>query len=275
VFQQLVHDTASQLDLPVSDVASLLRSILRLLDDEQAGGLNGFLDLFRHVGLTRAIEPWKKGRIALGVTGPQLETALGPTLLGKFGASSGLHRTAVLSALTLLLPKVVVRLRADGQVAAATSTAPHSGRLIWTWISWLAVGALLVAMLIWLRTPAARGSAQLTLRNDSGRIAYSGMVPDTNARAVIVTALQDRFGNPRLHGGLQIDARVSRPDWLSHMKDLVAVLQTPGAELSLRGSTVTIGGWLSPADAHTLCVNVQRILGTSVTVATLGDADLE
>jgi OOP family OmpA-OmpF porin len=290
VFQQLVHDTASQLNLPVSGVASLLRSIVLLLTNEQAGGLDGFLETFRRVGLGSAIEPWIRGRSAIGVTGPQLETALGPTLLDKFSDASGLSRGAVLSALTLLLPKVVGRLRADGLTAlkihrtaappagtrasALFADAGYSGMAWQKWVPWLAAAALVLATLAWLPLPSRADEAQLTLRNENGRILYTGTMPDTASRNAIVAALHDGFGD-RMEGSLLIDAHVDHPAWLPRIHDLIATLKTPGAEMSLAGATVQLGGWLSAPDAQTLNTSVHRILGTSVAFAPVEDIAAE
>jgi OOP family OmpA-OmpF porin len=280
VFQRLVHDTASQLNLPVSGVASLLGSVLTLLTNEQSGGLEGFLDLFRHVGLQRAIKPWSRGKIALGVTGPQLESALGPTRLAHLRDTSGLSPSAVLSALTLLLPDVVSRMRADRPTTRGTtgetatdllaSGHPLHSRNRWQkWGPWLAAAAFVGAVFGWLRAPSFDGEAELRLRNDQGRLVYTGTVADTASRNAIVDALQEGFGDAHLQGSLVIDPHVDHPVWLTHVNDLVATLKTPGAEMSLSGETVRVGGWLSAADTRSLNNSVHQILGTAATIRLL------
>ena len=46
MFEQLVIEAASRLNLPVANLSALLRELLSLLTNERTGGPEGFLDLF-------------------------------------------------------------------------------------------------------------------------------------------------------------------------------------------------------------------------------------
>ena len=113
---------------------------------------------------------------------------------------------------------------------------------------------------------------QLTLTNRDGKVTYSGVVRDESTRSAIVSALGKAFGEVNINGGLRLDPTVKRAGWLPRLDDLCAALKTPGAEVSLTGDAINVGGWLSAADRLALADRLRGIFGAGTSIGSLGDA---
>ena len=121
VFDRLVAETASRFNLSPVNVSSLLHGVLTLVMNERTGGPEGFVDLFRRVGLGDVLTSWFGGRAGRSMTPAQLESALGATVLDRLADSSGLTRASAASALAFLLPRLFGRLTPTGLLPSSAA----------------------------------------------------------------------------------------------------------------------------------------------------------
>jgi uncharacterized protein YidB (DUF937 family) len=126
MFNRLVAETAARFDLPTANASALLLGVLTLVTSERTGGPEGFVDLFRRVGLGDVVTSWFGGRAGRSMSPAQLESALGTTVLNKLADSSGLARSSVTTALAFLLPRLFALLTPAGLLP---STATLQSRL--------------------------------------------------------------------------------------------------------------------------------------------------
>ena len=298
MFEQRVNEAASRFNLSTASVSGLLRGLLSLLTNERTGGAEGFVDMFRRAGLGDVVTSWFGGKEGRTITPSHLESALGTSTLDKLAASSGVTRGVATSALTFLLPKVIGRLTPNGvlpststllsQVSSYLDRPAVTDRPVtrvehieekrggWPgWLPWVAAAALALAALMWLRAPAGTVDPQLALSNRDGKITYSGVVRDEATREEIVNSLRATFGEANVQGDLRVDRNVKRAEWVPRVGELFAALKTPGAEFSMNGNTVNLGGWLSAAERQALGDRVRGILGPQATINAVGDAATE
>src|SRR5262245_41865265 len=113
MFEQLIAEAESRLNLSAASVTALVRGLLSLMLSER-GGADGFIDLFRRAGLGDVITSWFGGEEGRTLTAAHVESALGPTALDRLAASSGLTRVVVAPAAAFLLPRMIGRLTPNG-----------------------------------------------------------------------------------------------------------------------------------------------------------------
>ncbi len=292
MFEQLINEAASRFNLSNASVSALLRGLLLLMTSEQAGGIEGFVELFRRAGLGGVLTSsvgWKDGRT---ISPSQLESALGASALDMLAASSGLTRTAVTPVLVFLLPKVIHQLTASGfspsSSALLSQVSSYIDRPAVTaikrkkksrsrprWLPWAAAALLALVGWLWLRGPVGTIAPQLTLNNRDGRVTYSGLVRDEATQTAIVSALRTTFGEGKVAGNLRVDANVRRARWLPRLGDLFTALKSPGVELSLTGDVINVGGWLTTTDRQAITDRLQAIFGAQATIRSLPDAAAE
>jgi outer membrane protein OmpA-like peptidoglycan-associated protein/uncharacterized protein YidB (DUF937 family) len=292
MFEQLVNEAATRLNLSTTTVTALLRGLLSQMTNEVTGGIQGFVDLFRLAGLGDVITSWFGGKEGRNLTPAHIESALGVNTVDKISAASGLSRTATSTALAFLVPKLMGMLTPTGvlpstssllsQVAGfmsrpgerqGTTTAYRGEKRTWpTWLPWAAAALLALVGWLWLRAPAGTVNPQLTVSNRDGRVTYSGLVRDEATRTTIVNALNSVFGAANVSGDLRVDRNVKSAGWLPRISDLFASVRSPGVDLSLDGDAVKLGGWVSPTDRQAIGDKVRGILGsTASTIGTLAD----
>jgi outer membrane protein OmpA-like peptidoglycan-associated protein/uncharacterized protein YidB (DUF937 family) len=304
MFEQLINEAASRLNLSAVSASALVRGLLSLMMNER-GGAEGFVERFSRAGLGDVITSWFGGREGKTLTAANVESAIGTNALDKLGTSSGLTRSVVASATAYLLPRIIALLTPNGvlpsnntllsQVSSyidrpavsPVETRPLEPRIERRperpasprWIPWAAAAAAgaLIALVAWfaLRGPAGTIDPQLTLSNRDGRVTYSGVVRDEATRSAILRALSFTFGERNISGDLQVDRNVRSAAWLPRIGKLFPALKTPGADISLNGNAVRIGGWLTPADRQALTNIARETLGPGATIASLGDASVE
>jgi OmpA-OmpF porin, OOP family len=288
MFDRLVNDAASRLELPVASVSALLREVLSLITNERTGGVQGFFDLFRRAGIGDVLTSSFGGKEGRPITASQLESALGASTLDKLAVSSGLTRASATSALALLLPKVIGQLTPTGVLPSSsallsqvssylTAPMPTSAQRVeptgWPrWVPWTAAALVALVGWLWLRGPAGTIDPQLTLNNRDGKVTYSGLVRDETTRTAIVNALRTTFGEANVSGDIRVDRNVRRAPWLPRLGDLFAYLKRPGVDFSLNGNAISLGGWLSSADRLALTDQLRGLFGSQASIGSVGDA---
>ncbi len=302
MFEQLIKEAASRFNLSAASVSAMVTGLLSLMSNEQTGGPEGFVSLFRRAGVGDVITSWFGGREGRPLTPAHVESALGTSALDRLATSSGLTRSTVSAAAAFLLPRLIGRLTPNGALPSSAAlqsqiadyverpvAAPvdyrtgrvderierHDEKAGWGWLPWAAVAALALAAFFWWRAPAGTVDPQLTLSNRDGKVTYSGVVRDESTRSAIVTALGKTFGEANVSGDLRIDRNVKQAAWLPRLDDLFGALKMPGVDLSLTGDTVRIGGWLSAADRQALSDRLRNIFGSGVNIGSLGDPATE
>ena len=295
MFERLVNEIASRFNLGSSSVSALLRGLLGLMTSERTGGVNGFMDLFRHAGLGEVFSSWFGGKEGKSVTGAQIESALGANTIDRLANSAGLSRSTASTVIAGLLPKLIGQLTPNGvlpstssllsQVSsylalpgAAVSAAgayvkPRGG--LPKWLPWAAVAALAILAWLWFRDPVGTINPQLTVTNQDGRITYSGLVRDESTRTAISDALRATFGAGNVSGDVRVDRDVKRITWSTRLGELFGYLKRPGVEFSLDGDAVSLGGWLSSAERQALTDRLRAFFGTQATFAALADRAAE
>lgn len=252
-----------------------------------------------------------KGKDNQPLTGAQLEGALGRDLVSRFGRQFSLAGINVRSALAFSIPKLVDLLTPDGvipnaipadvgaflasdaarfrPIAAATrlGEARVSTRVSpWAWLLALAWAGLLT---YWgLRgdgepsppppptpevavPPRADRPAQLALSYRDDQLDYSGRVGDEATRQSILGQLQDTFGAANIRGELAVDPRVQAASWQAELPALLQHLKRPGAELSLDGEAVRLGGPISPDERARLSEWLRQRFGDRASLDESGD----
>jgi len=288
MFEQLIAEAASRLNMSAASVSALVRGLLGLMTNAQTGGPEGLVGMFRHAGLGDTLTSWFGGREGRVVTANQVESVLGPNVLNNLATSSGLSLPAASTATAFILPKLIGLVTPGGTLPSANALMRQvSGYLDRPislpqlkadrrgWPRWmpLAVVAAL-ALLAWfaLRGPAGTLDPQLTVSNRDGRVTYSGVVRDEATRTSIINALQTAFGAANVEGTLRIDPNVKPASWLTRLGDLVAALNVPGVDFSLTGDRINLGGWLSAAQRQSLTDKLKGMFADQSTIGSLGDA---
>ena len=290
MLEQLVTATASRFDLPAANVSALLQGVVSLMTSPRIGGPEGFVDLFRRVGLGEVVTSWFGGKAGRSMTPAQLESALGVNTLDKLAESSGLTRTDVIAALTFLLPRLFARLTPGGLLpssaalqskiadymqrppdASGSRQATHG---LPPWLPWATLALLASTGLFLLRGITGTIDPQLMLTNHGGKIIYTGLVRDAETQMAIVDALHTTFGDANVEGSLRIDAAVKPAAWLPHIGEVITALGMPDVRFALNGSAMSLGGWLSAGDRQALADRLRGIVGVA-TIGSLGDAAAE
>ncbi len=290
MFGQLVNETASRLNLPVTEVSALIQSLLPMLISNDTGGVHGFLELFRQAGLQDVVKSWSTpGTTPAVITEAQIEAALGPRTLEMLAGASGMSRPAVLTALTVVLPRIIRRLTTDLRLTAppdvrhipandvAATVIEPDGFSIGSgqqqaWLPWAVAAVAIVAAFLWWRSPAVIVEPQLRIQNQDGQILYSGAVRDSRTQKAIVNALHETFGADNVHGQLLVDRKVRQCAWLPYVNEFLAALRTPGVDVSLIGEAVSVGGWITGSDRELVSTQMRDIFGTHTAIRWLGDA---
>jgi uncharacterized protein YidB (DUF937 family) len=114
MFDQLVNDAASLFNVPAASVSALTRALLALMTNEQTGGPDGFLDLFRRAGLSDVITSWFSGHEGRPILPSYLESALGSSTLERLAEPGGLPRETATWVITFLLPKLIHQFTPNG-----------------------------------------------------------------------------------------------------------------------------------------------------------------
>jgi outer membrane protein OmpA-like peptidoglycan-associated protein/uncharacterized protein YidB (DUF937 family) len=189
----LINDVENHFGISDAKAGSLLSSLLGLIQ-QQKGGLSGFLDRFRSVGLSDMVSGWLTGATASPISPESVQSALGSQTVSSIASRTGLSLSMVTAALGYMVPRLVrgltpggtipTRLPADamsylsntpeivtGGARDAVRSVERKGLPRWLW-PLLALVAILLAVLLWprgasfniedqIRTASAKASAAL------------------------------------------------------------------------------------------------------------------
>jgi len=94
--------------------ANLLTAAMSLL--QQNGGLPGVLDSFRQSGMAQHADSWVSTGANVGISGDQLQQALGSSSIGDIASQLGMSHGQTSSALAQILPELINQLTPGGQL---------------------------------------------------------------------------------------------------------------------------------------------------------------
>ena len=114
IFDALIDDVASRFGLG-ANAGPLIREVLAGVTGSP-GGVNGFLNTLKSGGLASEAASWLGHSDAAGLTGQQIERALGSTMLGGIASRLGLGPAIVSTAAGYALPKLIGLLTPGGVV---------------------------------------------------------------------------------------------------------------------------------------------------------------
>lgn len=99
----------------------LVQLVVAVMTTQATGGLNGFIQRFKHHGLERQVESWMQTFAPLSINHTQIEDVLGEKggLLETITSKVGLDKGTSLLSLAYLLPTLFNKLVPGGQVSAS------------------------------------------------------------------------------------------------------------------------------------------------------------
>lgn len=301
-FDSTIEDVATRFELGPK-AGPLLRELLLLITGSP-GGIRGFIDKFKSVGLSREASGWLGNPYGTTLTPSQVEKALGNDAVNTIARKVGLDSVEASTAVGYLVPKVVGKLTPDGIVNAGTpssvsdflrsstqasrpdvtippgigvaGTAAKPGR----WIAPL-LALLALAGIGWYllngheKAPVATTStsesampSRLAIANNGGVITVSGTVRDEATRASIIDTLKSVFGANAVKGDIAVDAKAGPTPWLSNLRAAFDALKTPGSQIAFEGNSLNLGGTLGDADRDRILGSLKSLFGPSgLTVA--------
>jgi outer membrane protein OmpA-like peptidoglycan-associated protein/uncharacterized protein YidB (DUF937 family) len=284
----LIPETSQKFGLG-DKAGALAKAVLTYIFDEVHGGMAGFVQRFRDLGLGDIIESWISRGENKPISESQVVEALGGEPLNRISELSGLSQQTVVPALAHLLPKLVDLLTPDGLVpalapAAVTaligrqrevSLAPAAfdaegveltKKNSWFVPSMLAALLLVTGLILANVKGAAKGPTKLTVRNNGSVVEYFGLVGDMATKEAIEKALRDTFDADKLRGSLGLDETAAKPAWLAKAAEFFGLFQVPGSELDVDGNTIRVTGFFSDAEKAQLIEKVKALLpGLNVT----------
>jgi OOP family OmpA-OmpF porin len=114
MLDSVIDDVGGQFGLGPK-AGPLLREVVQLITGSP-GGIGGFIDKFRSAGLGSQVASWLGRTDGAALTGAQVETALGSSVLGGIASRVGLGGGVVGTAIGYLLPKVIGQMTPGGAI---------------------------------------------------------------------------------------------------------------------------------------------------------------
>lgn len=96
--------------------AALLESVMQLINNPQAGGLAGLVQLFQQGGLGEIVNSWVSTGKNLPISAEQIQSVLGGSSLQDIAAKLGVGQQQASGSLAELLPQVIDQLTPNGQL---------------------------------------------------------------------------------------------------------------------------------------------------------------
>jgi outer membrane protein OmpA-like peptidoglycan-associated protein/uncharacterized protein YidB (DUF937 family) len=195
----LIGEVESKFGLNNAAAGSLLTSLFSII--QQGGGVSGFIDRFRHAGLSDTVSGWLSGTSTAALSPDSVETALGRQTISNIASRNGLSLATVTSALGFMVPKLVqflapggaipTRLPAEamsyltgatGMVTAGARQAVQAteGTNLRRWL-WPLLAVIALLSLFWL-WPRAKSTAfniqdQISMASDKAMAALTALKP--------------------------------------------------------------------------------------------------
>jgi outer membrane protein OmpA-like peptidoglycan-associated protein/uncharacterized protein YidB (DUF937 family) len=269
----LLNDVENHFGISDAKAGSLLSSVLGFIQ-EQNGGLSGFLDRFRRIGLSDAVSGWLSGGPTSPLSADNLQSALGTQTMNSIASRTGLSISMVTAALAYMLPKLVSSLAPGGTIPTRlpSEAAPYltrasgmvtegardtvraverrgSGSWLWPLLALLAV---LLALVFWPRktrtfnvqTPTFNIQDQVRTASEKASAALAALKPGFSAQGLTSALNLEIINFPT--GSAQI------PDSSTAFLDKAAEVmkQAPsGTVIQIAGHTDNVG---DPAAKMTL-----------------------
>jgi OmpA-OmpF porin, OOP family len=117
VFDDVIEDVAGRFGLG-ANAGPLLREVVQLVT-ASPGGIGGLIDKFRSAGFGTQVASWLGRTDGTVLTAPQVQTALGGSVLNGIANRLGLTGTAAGAAIGYLLPKVIGQLTPGGTIPSS------------------------------------------------------------------------------------------------------------------------------------------------------------
>ncbi|MBL0354086.1 MAG: DUF937 domain-containing protein [Dechloromonas sp.] len=114
---------------------SLLQTVLQLVNNPQTGGLEGIIRSFQQGGLGDIVNSWVANGQNLPVSGEQIESVLGGSVLHDLAAQLGVSPQQASGSLAGVLPQLIDQMTPNGEV-------PQGGDLLSQGLGLLKKGGL-------------------------------------------------------------------------------------------------------------------------------------
>ena len=121
VFDNVIEDVAGRFGLD-GKAGPLLREVVQLMTGTP-GGIGGFIEKFRSAGLGAEVSSWLGKTDGAALTGPQVEKALGSTVIDGIAGRLGLSGGGVSTAIGYLAPKLIGQLTPGGAIPSGIPAA--------------------------------------------------------------------------------------------------------------------------------------------------------
>ncbi len=102
----LINETTEKFALENKGIA-VLSALVATLNHPETGGMEGFLNRFRQVGLAEHVTDWLQNESEFKLLPPELEAALGTATLQQIAAKAGLPQTQTTEVVAFLIPPLV------------------------------------------------------------------------------------------------------------------------------------------------------------------------
>src|SRR5262245_27221419 len=114
VFDNVIADVAGRFGLD-GKAGPLLREVAQLMTGTP-GGIGGFIEKFRSAGLGAEVSSWLGKTDGMTLTGPQVEKALGNSVIDGIAGRLGLSGGGVSTAIGYVAPKLIGQLTPGGVI---------------------------------------------------------------------------------------------------------------------------------------------------------------
>jgi len=121
VFDSVIEDVAGRFGLD-GKAGPLLHEVVQLMTGSP-GGIGGFIDKFKSAGLGAEVSSWLGKTDGAVLTGPQVEKALGSTVIDGIAGRLGLSGSGVSTAIGYLAPKLIGQLTPGGVIPSGIPAA--------------------------------------------------------------------------------------------------------------------------------------------------------